>query len=241
MLLLTSPDIGDDDQPRLSKLSIHLSISLSVHPSNLSIHPSIYPPRNDNPGRHAADHVDGRADADHRGVAATRQGQHGVGGRGDHRGVAVGRGRRHLPAHLLQEHQADVASFHRIRRVAPIRISIQGARESTLPRIAVSSRTRTVSRDLRHWASCSHRSAAAVALGKLFAPLYPRLIKPMSARSRSYADASGGKGDEDGSQTPPPCWLAAPRCVALTRTGRVRRPVIRSSGGSDLVRRRLRA
>ena len=192
MLLLTSPDIGDDDQPRLSKLSIHLSISLSVHPSNLSIHPSIYPPRNDNPGRHAADHVDGRADA-------------------DHRGVAVGRGRRHLPAHLLQEHQADVASFHRIRRVAPIRISIQGARESTLPRIAVSSRTRTVSRDLRHWASCSHRCAAAVALGKLFAPLYPRLIKPMSARSRSYADASGGKGDEDGSQTPPPCWLAAHR------------------------------
>jgi len=30
--------------------------------------------------------------------------------------------------------------------------------------------------------------------------IYFRSIKPMSARSRSYADPSGGKGDEDGSR-----------------------------------------
>jgi len=37
-------------------------------------------------------------------------------------------------------------------------------------------------------------------VGAIYLLIYFRSIKPMSARSRSYADPSGGKGDEDGSR-----------------------------------------
>jgi len=37
-------------------------------------------------------------------------------------------------------------------------------------------------------------------VGAIYLLIYFKSIKPMSARSRSYADPSGGKGDDDGSR-----------------------------------------
>ena len=37
-------------------------------------------------------------------------------------------------------------------------------------------------------------------VGAIYLLIYFKSIKPMSARSRSYADASGGKGDDEGAR-----------------------------------------
>ena len=43
-------------------------------------------------------------------------------------------------------------------------------------------------------------ASLSAVVGAIYLLIYFKSIKPMSARSRSYADASGGKGDEDGSR-----------------------------------------
>jgi len=43
-------------------------------------------------------------------------------------------------------------------------------------------------------------ASLSAVVGAIYLLIYFKSIKPMSARSRSYADASGGKGDEEGSR-----------------------------------------
>lgn len=43
-------------------------------------------------------------------------------------------------------------------------------------------------------------ASLSAVVGAIYLLIYFKSIKPMSARSRSYADPSGGKGDDDGSR-----------------------------------------